>query len=105
MTKPDPAAPSAGTATSPAAPGPNTVPLTEPIGEGEHVIKELTLRKPGPGELRGVQLGMLAAGDVSMLIKILPRIAMPPINEAQAAGMELGDFTECYAVIQGFLRA
>lgn len=102
--KTDPAPTDAATPARAPEPGPNTVTLSRPIGTGEGAIKALTLRKPGPGELRGLQLGLLAAGDVGMLMKVIPRIAMPPVSETQVAGMELGDFTECYVVIQDFLR-
>jgi len=82
----------------------NTVTLAKPIeGTDKKKIEKITLRKPSPGELRGVQLGMLGAGEVSMLTKVISRISTPHLTEAQVSGMDLGDFTECYVKIQGFL--
>jgi len=79
------------------------VALKSPIGDGEGAITELTLRKPSPGELRGLQIGALAAGDTNAIIRLVPRIAMEAVNEDQVAALALEDFTDCYQVLLGFL--
>lgn len=85
------------------APDARKVTLKTPIGEGEGAISEITLRKPRPGEMRGLQLGAIAAGDVGGLIKLIPRIAQPYLSEEQVATLDLADFTSCYEAVMRFL--
>lgn len=80
-----------------------TVPLDAPIVRGETRIEEVQLRKPGSGELRGLSLVDLGQLKVDTLIKVLPRITMPPITEVEAANMEPADLLACGAEIGGFL--
>lgn len=83
----------------------NEVRLKTPIkGVDGADINVLLLRKPSPGELRGLQLGSIAMGDVAQITKLIPRIAMPAILETQVAALDLSDFTDCFAIINGFLQ-
>lgn len=85
-------------------PRPNEIALKQPIKQaGGEDIEFLELRKPAPGELRGLQLAQLAMGDVAQLSKLIPRISAPPITEADVAAMDLADFTSCYEKVGIFL--
>jgi hypothetical protein len=85
-----------------AAPKIQTVDLSEPIMRGETRIEKLDLRKPKAGELRGLSLTDLLTADISCIIKVLPRISMPSITDAEAANLELEDLAQCGGVIRGF---
>lgn len=79
------------------------IPLDAPIQRGETAIDSLQLRRPKSGELRGLTMQALGEGDVGALIKLLPRISMPTITEAEAANLDPADLTELTIVITGFL--
>jgi hypothetical protein len=79
------------------------IPLDAPIARGDTTIDSLQLRRPKSGELRGLTMQALGEGDVGALIKLLPRIAMPTITEAEAANLDPADLTELTIVITGFL--
>lgn len=87
----------------PNAPVFRTVTLDTPIVRGETKIEELQLRKPRSGELRGLSLVDLGQLKVDSLTKILPRITMPPLTEAEVGNMEPADLLACGAEIGGFL--
>lgn len=89
---------SAGTVFSP------PVPLDQPIQRGETKIDTLQIRKPGPGELRGLNLVDVAQLDVNALLKLLPRVAEPRINAAEAAALDIADLTALGAEIANFLQ-
>lgn len=87
----------------PNAPVFRTVTLDTPVVRGETSIDELKLRKPRSGELRGVSLVDLGQLKVDSLIKVLPRITVPPLTEAEAGNMDTADLLACGAEIGGFL--
>lgn len=78
--------------------------LAEPIKRGDTEIKEITLRRPGAGELRGLRLGDLVQGDVNSVIRLLPRISQPTLIEQEAAAMDAFDITSCADQIAVFLQ-
>jgi hypothetical protein len=80
-----------------------TVPLDTPIMRGDQTIASLQLRKPAAGELRGLTMSDLAKLDVSTVLKILPRISIPMISEAEAAAMPPEDLFACSTEIGSFL--
>lgn len=87
----------------PNAPVFRTVTLDAPIVRGETSIDELKLRKPRSGELRGLSLVDLGQLKVDSLTKILPRITVPPLTEAEVGNMEPADLLACGAEIGSFL--
>ena len=90
-----------------ASPKPRTtvVPLKTPIVNGDAQIKELTLREPRPGELRGLSLSDIARGDTNTLIKLIPRIANENVTENEIAMLDgLVDYANLYEAIAGFLQ-
>jgi len=82
---------------------PNMIVLDEPIIRGTQQITELKLRKPKAGELRGVSLSDLLSLDVAAIIKVVPRISIPSINEAEARAMDPADLVQVGAKISSFL--
>ena len=80
-----------------------TVTLDTPIVRGETSIDELKLRKPRSGELRGLSLVDLGQLKVDSLTKILPRISMPTLTEAEVSNMDPADLLACGAEIGSFL--
>ncbi|EEX3304626.1 phage tail assembly protein [Escherichia coli] len=81
----------------------NIVTLNTPIKRGEQVITEITLLKPTAGTLRGVGLAAVANSDVDALIKVLPRMTIPPLTPQECAAMELPDMVELAGKVIGFL--
>lgn len=79
------------------------VALDSPIQRGETSIAALQLRKPRTGELRGLSLVDLGQLKVDALTKILPRITVPPLTEAEVGNMEPADLLACGAEIGSFL--
>ena len=85
------------------APEFRTVSLDTPVQRGGTAIEQLQLRKPRSGELRGLSLVDLGQLKVDALTKLLPRISMPTLTEAEVANMEPADLLACGAEIGGFL--
>lgn len=79
------------------------VTLDTPIQRGEQTIALIGLRKPKAGELRGLSLVDLGQLKVDALTKLLPRISVPPISEAEAANLDPADLLACGAEIGSFL--
>ena len=79
-----------------------TIPLAEPIRREGGDITELTLRKPKPGELRGLEMSDLVSGDINAILALVPRIASPHIGADEAAEMDLGDFAQVTGAVRGF---
>lgn len=81
----------APSSTKPEAP---TVTLSTPVTIDGTEVSKITLRKPGTGELRGLKLTDILQMDVSTMIRLLPRITMPPLSEAQVSSLPPEDFTD-----------
>lgn len=77
--------------------------LDTPITRGEQEIKEVTLRKPMSGELRGVTLADLAQMDVLALRKVLPRISTPSLTDHEIGRMDPADLLQCGVAVGSFL--
>ncbi|HWJ69134.1 MAG TPA: phage tail assembly protein [Sphingobium sp.] len=80
-----------------------SVALDTPIVRGEQTIERLDIRKPGSGELRGLSLVDLGQLKVDALIKIAPRVTLPPITEAEASNLDPADLLALGAEIGSFL--
>ncbi len=78
------------------------VTLDQPITRGDTSIDALTLRKPQAPELRGLKLTALLEMEVTALYLLIPRIAMPPITQAEAEALDPADLTTCAVEIAGF---
>jgi|GEM_PF-6217416 len=55
--------------------------LATPITLGEQPITDLHVRRPKPGDLRGLQLGALVNGDTDAMLKLIPRLTTPALPE------------------------
>lgn len=84
-------------------PNVKVIPLDTPIKRGEQSIKELTLRKPVSGSLRGVSLLNLMQMDVDALRKVLPRITTPTLTDVEVGRLDPADLTACAIEVSGFL--
>lgn len=82
---------------------PNTITLDTPIKRGTSEIKEVTLRKPSSGELRGTSLSALVQLDVDALHKVLPRISSPTLTEPEVTALDPADLVQVGVVFAGFL--
>lgn len=80
-----------------------TITLDSPIKRGDQTIESITLRKPGPGDLRGCNLADLMQMDVNALIKLLPRITEPTLTAHDVISMDTADLLQCGVEITGFL--
>ena len=87
----------------PTAPDIRTVTLDTPVQRGETTVDRLQLRKPRSGELRGLSLVDLGQLKVDALTKLIPRISIPNLSEAEVGNMEPADLLACGAEIGSFL--
>ncbi|HDF2344649.1 TPA: phage tail assembly protein, partial [Morganella morganii] len=60
-----------------------TVVLDEPIRRGETEIREVVVRKPNSGALRGVRLQALLEMDVNYMTDVLPRVTTPALTKPE----------------------
>lgn len=72
-------------------PGMRLVELDEGIKRGDQTLMKLHLRKPGGGELRGLSTVDVIRQDYSTMQKLIPRITVPPITEAEFAALDPAD--------------
>jgi hypothetical protein len=83
------------------------VELEKPIrlkgGGPEEVVKSLSLRKPGAGELRGLQVRMLKSGSVDQMLALIPRLSMQAIDADSLRQASMTDFANCVAAVINFL--
>ncbi|WP_417778615.1 phage tail assembly protein [Stutzerimonas xanthomarina] len=78
--------------------------LARPIKRGQTEVKEITLRRAGSGELRGLKLADLVQGDVNAVIRLVPRISQPALLEQEVAALDAYDLTRCADEIAVFLQ-
>jgi len=82
---------------------PVSIELDTPIKRGEQEIRAVQLRKPKAGELRGIALNDLAQMDVSALQRLLPRITIPPLTQAEVDNLDLPDLVALGVKVGSFL--
>lgn len=87
---------------TPAVEGVEVVTLDYPIKRGDTEVKEITLRKPMAGQLRGVKLTELLSLDVGAVQMILPRITTPALLPHEIAQLDPADITELGTKVAGF---
>lgn len=80
-----------------------TVELDDPIRRGNTVIDTVQIRKPCAGELRGVSLMDVAQMDVLALRKVLPRITIPSLTDAEIGNLSPADMMQCGVIVSAFL--
>lgn len=77
--------------------------LDTPIKRGKEELKEVSVRKPNSGELRGVSLTELMQMEVTALHRILPRITQPVLTEQEVSGMDPADLFQLGTAVTSFL--
>jgi hypothetical protein len=77
--------------------------LSVPVKRGETEITSLQIRKPSAGQLRGLSVQRLLIGEVDDLLKVLPRVTVPPLIAAEVDALDLADFTQLAGLVMYFL--
>lgn len=90
------------TATAPGVPT-EVVPLETPLQRGKTTVKEITVRKPMSGGMRGVSLVDIMNFEVTALHKVLPRITTPALTEAEVKTLDIVDLIQLGTALNGFL--
>ena len=75
-----------------------------PITRGADEIKEIELREPKGGELRGLSLTDLARGEVDALMVLAPRITSPFLTKSDLETMTAPDLAEIMRVVRDFFE-
>lgn len=89
-------------ATAPGVPT-EVVELETPLQRGKTLVKEITVRKPMSGGMRGVSLVDIMNLDVAALTKVMPRITTPALTEAELKTMDIVDLVQLGTALNGFL--
>ena len=77
--------------------------LDQAIQRGEQTITDVQLRKPKAGEMRGLNMADVLQMDVNALTKLLPRITIPILTEAEIGNMDPADLLQLGSEVAGFL--
>ncbi|TDS68406.1 tail assembly chaperone E/41/14-like protein [Pantoea sp. PNA 14-12] len=80
-----------------------TVTLDAPIKRGKTEIKEIVLRKPQSGALRGVRLQALMEMDVNAVMAVLPRVSTPALTVQEVNEMDPADLLALSVEVVTFL--
>lgn len=80
-----------------------TVDLDTPLNRGGTPVKQIRVRKPLSGALRGVSLADLLQMDVTALCKVLPRITDPVLTDQELRIMDPADLVQLGSAVAGFL--
>ncbi|WP_324029672.1 phage tail assembly protein [Pantoea sp. JZ2] len=80
-----------------------TVTLDTPIQRGKTEIKEIVLRKPQSGALRGVRLQALMEMDVNAVMGVLPRVSAPALTAQEVNEMDPADLLALSVEVVTFL--
>lgn len=64
--------------------------------------REVRVREPKAGELRGLSLQAVITMDAAAMIKLLPRITEPALSPAEVETMRAVDFGELAGAAAGF---
>lgn len=79
-----------------------TIDLTRALQRGETTIEKLTLREPGAGELRGLNLQDIYSLDVGAILTMVTRISNPPLTGDEANALSPSDLMEIGGAIKDF---
>lgn len=77
--------------------------LDTPILRGKSEIKEVVLRKPQSGALRGTRLQAIMDMDVSAMMTVIPRISTPTLTPQEMAELDPADLTAMSVEVVTFL--
>lgn len=77
--------------------------LEDGIKRGDKEIKEISLRRPTAGELRGLKILDLINLDTNSLMNFIPRVTVPSINSQELNLMSPSDFVTLASESVAFL--
>jgi hypothetical protein len=80
-----------------------TVRLDFPFARGDQTIDTVEVRRPRSGELRGLNIADLVQMNVAATAKLLPRITIPPLTDAEINNLDPADLTQFGMEVQDFL--
>jgi len=80
-----------------------TVELDTPILRGKTEIKNIVVRKPQSGALRGTRLQALMDMDVNAMITVLPRVTTPALTTQEITEMDPADLVSLSVEVVTFL--
>ena len=78
-----------------------TLKLNDPVTIGDKEYTEITLRKPYAGNMKGISITQLQAGDAQQVINFVSKVSDWPITAVEQIG--LGDFNLINNLVLGFL--
>ena len=78
------------------------VTFKDPIPYGDNPLKEITLRPPTAGDLRGVNIDGIGSMRVEELMTLVPRISTPAVTAAQLNELSARDVTKLFHSVQPF---
>ncbi len=81
-----------------------TIKLLRPIKIDGKNIKELQIRKPKAGELRGIYLLDLFQMKTETILTVLPRVASPHLTQEQAFNLDIADVVAVGSAMVGFFN-
>ncbi len=82
-----------------------TINLSGELQVGGKPLTEVNLRAPKSGELRGLSLLELGRISTDEVLKLIPRITMPPLTDEQASELSASELMEIGMEISNFLVA
>lgn len=80
-----------------------TIELDSPIKRGETEIKELTIRRPQAGELRGLNMSHVLAMNTDALFVLLPRVTTPILMPHELNKLDPADLIQLGYALLGML--
>ncbi|MCB2051370.1 MAG: phage tail assembly protein [Novosphingobium sp.] len=80
-----------------------TVELGKPIKRGQQEITNIQLREPNAGEMRGLSMVDVAKLETDTIIKLIPRISIPPLLADEVGAMAPNDFFAVATEVANFL--
>ena len=89
----------------PTNPDIETVEFDNPIQRGDLTISQVNINKPKTGALRGLSLSDLLKLDVDTVIKLVPRVSIPPLAEHEVAALDPTDFLSLSTAVVGFFAS
>lgn len=78
-----------------------TVSLQEPLEIAGKTYNEITLKKPYAGNLKGISLTQLQAGETTQTIKFISKVSDLPVDAIER--LSLSDFNAINTLVLGFL--
>lgn len=79
-----------------------TVPFKVAIPYGDKELREITMRPPLAGDLRGIKLRAIHDMEWDAFAALVPRISTPHVSAGQLAALEAPDVMQVIEKVLGF---